>query len=66
MKMTRIDRGLWDRMVALDEPTLAAALGPWLDRAAIRAMLARRDRMTAAIAAMVQRDGAAAVFVEAP
>ena len=64
VKMTRIDRGLWDRMVALDEPTLAAALGPWLDRAAIRAMLARRDRMKAAIAAMVQRDGAAAVFVD--
>lgn len=64
VKMTRIDRRLWDRMLALDEPTLVTALGAWIDRDAIRAMLARRDRMKAAIAAMVRRDGAAAVFVE--
>ena len=26
-KLIRVDRDLWDRFVALDEPTLAAALG---------------------------------------
>jgi hypothetical protein len=38
-KMQRIHAPLWERMNALDEPALAAALGPWLDKGAIRAIL---------------------------
>ena len=45
VQMVRVDRELWERMLALDEPTLTAALDKWLDRGAIRAMLKRRDAM---------------------
>ena len=45
IKIDRVDRTLWERMLALDEPTLEAALGTWVDRHRIRAMLQRRDRM---------------------
>lgn len=43
--LIRVDPALWERMQGLDEARLTAALGPWLDRNRIRAILARRDRM---------------------
>jgi hypothetical protein len=61
--MTRIDRGLWDRMLALDEPTLTGALGKWTDRSGIRAMLKRRDNMKTAIDGMLKTRPEALVFV---
>ena len=39
------DPSLWARMRALDEPRLQAALGRWVERKAIRAILSRRDKM---------------------
>jgi len=62
VKMERIDRDVWNRMRALDEPSLTAALGAWLDRGAIRAILARRDRMTLTIDKLVKNSSEAAVF----
>jgi hypothetical protein len=50
-------------MRALDEPALTACLGAWMDRSAIRAVLARRDRLGAAIDALVQKNGAGEVFI---
>ncbi len=61
--MDRIDREIWNRMLALDEPTLQAALGKWLDGRSIRALLARRDKMTIAIDTLVKKSSEAAVFV---
>jgi hypothetical protein len=61
--MERIDPEVWNRMLALDEAVLTGALGAWLDRAAIRALLARRDRMAAAITSRLRDHGEAAVFV---
>ena len=58
--MTRVDRELWDRMLALDETTLSAGLGKWLDRGSIRAILRRRDEMKLAIDALVAKFGEAA------
>ena len=55
--MIRIDSELWDRMLALDEPGLTAALGNWIDRGSIRAMLRRRDAMKTAIDGIVKRLG---------
>ena len=63
VKMVRVDRALWSRMLALDEPALAGALGKWLDRGDIRAILARRDQMKIAIEALVKKSSEAAVFV---
>jgi hypothetical protein len=63
-ELTRVDRELWDRMRALDEPTLTAALGPWLDRGAIRAILKRRDAMQKAIDTLVAKSSEAAVYIK--
>jgi hypothetical protein len=60
---TRVDAELWERMLALDEPGLVAALGPWVARSDIRAILKRRDRMKTAIEALVKTSGEAFVFV---
>jgi len=61
--LQHIDRTLWEKMLALDEPTLQTALGDWVDRGAVRAMIARRDKMKAAIDALVKQNGEAEVFV---
>jgi hypothetical protein len=58
-----VDSALWARMEAFDEATLTAAVGSWLTRSQIKSVLARRDKMAAAIAALVKKNGRAAVFV---
>ena len=55
--MVRVDPEVWDKMLALDEPTLTAALGKWLDRGMVRAMLNRRDAMKLVIDDLVKRTG---------
>ena len=44
-----VDGPLWDNIQALDEARLTSALGQWLDRSAIAAMLQRRAKMALAI-----------------
>lgn len=58
-----VDSSLWARMEALDEATVSAAAGAWLKKSQIQSLLARRDKMAAAIAALVKKNGRAAVFV---
>jgi hypothetical protein len=55
-----VDQDLWQRMMALDEPTLMNKLGKWIDRGQIRAMLDRRGRMEKMIAEIVSKLGPAA------
>lgn len=62
--LVHVDRTLWNRMLALDEPALGARLGHWVDRRDLRAMLDRRDRMKTAIDALVKQHGEAAVFMD--
>ena len=40
-----VDADLWEKMKALDEATLTAKLGTWVDKNGIKAMLQRRDKM---------------------
>lgn len=61
-RMTHVNRELWNRMLSLDEPTLATALGKWVDGRARRALLARRDKMKDLIDEMVRTSGEDAVF----
>jgi hypothetical protein len=61
-EMPLIDRGLWERMLALDEPAVTAAIGKWVDRRGVRALLERRDRMKKAIDKMILERGEAGVF----
>jgi hypothetical protein len=62
--MARVDKELWDRMLALDEARLMERLGPWVDKASIRAILKRRDKMQQTIAKMVKTTSEAVVFVK--
>jgi hypothetical protein len=62
VEMTHVDRALWTRMLSLDEATLAAVLGKWVDGRCRRALLARRDKMKVVIEAMVKSRGEEAVF----
>jgi hypothetical protein len=48
-ELGRIDGGLWAKIEALTPVALEAALGAWLDRSEMKAILDRRDRMRAEI-----------------
>jgi len=61
-ELQTIDRALWQRMLALDEATLARTLGAWLDGRQRLAILRRRDEMRKKIDALVAKSGQAAVF----
>jgi hypothetical protein len=61
--MQRIDGDLWERMVQLTEPGLQDAIGAWVGKAEIRAMLERRDRMQREISGVVAASGEHAVFI---
>ena len=61
-KMNRIEKGLWQRMLALELASLKAALDPYLDGSQIKDILERRDRMKIEIDKMVAEKGEAEVF----
>jgi len=55
-----VDPDLWKRMQALDEETLKAKLGPWMERGMIKSMLARREKMQTLVDSLVKKLGNAA------
>jgi hypothetical protein len=61
-QMNRIERRLWERVLALDEASLKAALHPNLDGGQIKDILQRRERMRKEIEKMVAERGEADVF----
>jgi hypothetical protein len=44
-QLVRVDTELWEKMKALDEASITAAAGNWLDKGQIKAVLQRRDKM---------------------
>lgn len=62
-QLIRVDPDLWKTMEALDEASLTKAVGAWVGKAEIRAMLERRDKMREAIDALVAKSSDAAVFL---
>lgn len=60
---TRIDAELWEKMEALTLPDLQAAMGKWLGRSELQAVLRRRDRMKNEIDKLVKANGERAVFI---
>jgi hypothetical protein len=44
-QLVTYDPELWERMKALDEQSLTSALGNWIDKGSIKAVLQRRDKM---------------------
>jgi hypothetical protein len=59
---TQVDAPLWERMQALDEPRLKEAIGKWISKQNLQAIVHRRDRMAKAIAKLVEQKGEARVF----
>jgi hypothetical protein len=59
----RTDRELFEALKALDEATLMERLRPWLfDDGAVRALLARRDKIVKRLETLARERGEAAVF----
>lgn len=56
-KLSLIDRELWEKMLALGEEDLRKTLSAWLKDPEIKAILARRDLMKAAIDKLVAARG---------
>jgi hypothetical protein len=63
-ELSRVDGELWARMKTLTEEQLTQALGTWLDKGAIKGILARRDMMQAEIDKLVAAKGEAAVILQ--
>ena len=62
--MTRIDRPFFERVEALDFPTLKQRVGPWvLGDGWLRALLKRRDRVVEHFKALAAAKGDAEVFL---
>jgi hypothetical protein len=61
-KMDNIDGPLWDKFVALDEASLTAAIGKWVGRGELRAILDRRDRMKQEIDRLVKAKGESVIY----
>lgn len=64
--LSRVDAELWEAMTRLSEPSLKAAIGPWLDGGQIRAILRRRDDMARHIEKLVAERGEAQVLLRVP
>jgi len=62
-ELTRIDRPLFTRLQALDEPTLTRAIGDWVERGEIDALLHRRDEIVKKFKGLIARQGEARVLV---
>jgi hypothetical protein len=62
--MGRIDKALWDRMRALDEPTLTTVIGKWVGRGEIRALLGRRDKMQEVIDKLLKTGPESLIYIK--
>jgi hypothetical protein len=62
--MTRVDRQLWAKIAALDEPALTNALGMWVGKKEIMAILDRREKMKQTIDKLVSKNGQEQVWVD--
>jgi hypothetical protein len=60
--LAHVDRALWDKMQALTLDRLQTALGEWLGPEELKAMLLRRELMSAQIKNLVDLFGESAVF----
>lgn len=59
----RLDKPLWNRMLALDETSLKGAIGEWYGKHEIAAILARRDEMNKQVQKRLAQGSERAVFL---
>jgi hypothetical protein len=62
-ELTRVDEDLWNRMRALTEDSLKAALQPGLSNGEVRSVIQRRDKMQEIVDKLVKERGEAYVFM---
>jgi hypothetical protein len=62
-KPSRVVRPLWDKMAALTEADLQAAIGKWVSSKELKAVLQRRDKIGQEVQKMVRDRGERAVFM---
>jgi hypothetical protein len=60
--MANVDEELWERMQTLTEESLTAAIGSWVGRSQIRAILERRKRMQQMFDALIAPRGEAGLM----
>jgi hypothetical protein len=60
--MSNVDMPLWEKMQALTQETLESALGKWLGRGEIRAILDRRAKMKEAFDKLIAEKGDAVII----
>ena len=53
-QLSAVDAELWNKMKALDEGSLTTAVGAWLDKSAMKAILDRRDKMQEVVAKLTR------------
>ncbi|HEV3486795.1 MAG TPA: hypothetical protein VG106_15395 [Vicinamibacterales bacterium] len=61
-ELNNVDQALWERMQALDEAALTTALGGWIGKHEIRAILERRERLGKAIGRLIASKGQSVVM----
>jgi hypothetical protein len=59
---SHVDMALWQRMQALTEESLNAALGKWIGKAEVRAILERRRKMQQMFDRLIAEKGNAAII----
>jgi hypothetical protein len=62
-QMQRIDADLWTRMKLLTEDTLTKAVGTWIGRSEVRAIIERRQTLQEQIDKLVRASSEAQVFI---
>jgi hypothetical protein len=65
-EMQNIDADLWTRIQMLTEGTLTTAVGMWIGKSEVRAILDRREKMRTQIDKLVRARGEAQVFIRLP
>jgi hypothetical protein len=61
-KMDNIDGPLWEKFKALDGPSLDQALGKWVGKGELKAILERRDEIAKEVDRLVKAKGESAIF----
>lgn len=62
--LRHVEPVLWDQMKALTIESLTAAVGKWLDKGDIKAIIQRRDKMQKSIDDLIKKYGADNVFIK--
>jgi hypothetical protein len=61
-EFSHVDLVLWEKMQALTEASLTAAIGKWVGRSEIRAMLERRTKMKDLFDKLIAEKGNSAIL----